>query len=407
MSETLSVSRLRAEQPTRRGLPREAALYLFGVLLLAGTLTATASLHGSVGGRHWSDFAFLAVAGSVAQLFARHTQRNQVFHTGLAFAVAGSLLLPPPLIAALCVLQHLPDWVRHRYPWYIQAFNVGNYVTCGIAASTVARVLAAHGFLSGGSTAASVAAGIAAGCSFVIVNHLLLANMLLFARGRRPGANGLLDRDSLLTDASLAAIGIASAYALRHAPALTPLVVFPVVLIHRALLIPSLRDAALRDHKTGLLNARGVEQEAEREISRSNRFCRPVAIVILDVDGLSAINNEHGHLVGDAALTLVADALRTELRDYDVCGRIGGDEFLAILPETTAEEAEDIAMRVKRALTETPLSTGHWVLRVGASIGTAAASAGGRPLRELIAEADAAMYGTKRSLRGLAPRLTA
>ena len=80
----------------------------------------------------WPVFAAVLAGGALAQIFATHTAGNQLFHTGLAFSVAAALVLPPELVVVVCVLQHVPEWLRQRYPWYIQSFNIANVVLSAI-----------------------------------------------------------------------------------------------------------------------------------------------------------------------------------------------------------------------------------------------------------------------------------
>ena len=85
----------------------------------------------------WRRFAALAVLASLSQLLSFHLNRRRVFHPAILFIVAGALLLPPELMILLVVIHCLPDWLKQRYPWYIQTFNIANYVMSGVAAWAV------------------------------------------------------------------------------------------------------------------------------------------------------------------------------------------------------------------------------------------------------------------------------
>jgi diguanylate cyclase (GGDEF)-like protein len=394
---TDAFERLRAEGPAAVRFPAKARAYLFVTFALAaGAIAATSTVH--VGNVRWADFAVLLIGGAVAQLFAAHTPANQVFHTGLAFSVAAALVLPPQLVVAVCIGQHLPEWLRRRYPWYIPSFNIANVVLSGLAAWTTRDVLANAGWNAGARTGtAAVVAAACAGLVFVLVNHALLARMLMLARGHELDATGLFGLDGLIVDLVLAGIGVAMAFALRWQPALAPAIALPLILIHRALVVPSLREQVFRDHKTGLLNSRGIEKLARDELARAHRFDRPLSILMCDADGLREINNSHGHLAGDAALLAIADAFRTELRDYDLCARFGGDEFMVVLPETELEEALAVAARIHDRLGRQPLTGSGGTFSVSVSIGAASRSTGDFKLGDLIARADAAMYDAKRA----------
>jgi diguanylate cyclase (GGDEF)-like protein len=252
-----------------------------------------------------------------------------------------------------------------------------------------------HVAASAATTDVLVACG--AAVTYVLVNHALLARMLRVARGYDVSASGLFSLDGLIADGVVAAVGVGIAFALLHSWALAPVVALPLVLIQRALALPTLREQALSDHKTGLLNSRGIDQRARSEFARARRLGLAMSVLLCDVDDLREINNRFGHLEGDAALTTVATAFRNELRQYDLCARFGGDEFLVVLPETTGTEALLVAQRIQIWLEEHPIETREGLLAVGVSIGAASLGAEETQIGEVIARADAAMYGEKRA----------
>jgi diguanylate cyclase (GGDEF)-like protein len=344
------------------------------------------------GGRHahWSTFVVLLLAALGAQAAAVHVSGHQVFHTGLAFTVAAAVTLRPREVIAICIAQHLADWVRRRYAWYIQTFNIANYTLSALAAWAVNRAVV--GSVGDASSSLQVAAACAGGAAFVLTNHALLARMLKLAREHSLQATGLFSVDGMLTDASLAATGLGVAIALEHYPAAAVVAAFPLILIHRALVIPELRLQALRDSKTALLNMRGLRDAAEAELARAERFMRPLAVVVVDIDDMRGINNTHGHLAGDAAITAVADAIRATTRDFDLCARFGGDEFVLLLPETAREDAEALAVRLEECVADAAVEPA----RVTISTGLAELAHGTRTLDELLQRADAAMYEAKR-----------
>jgi diguanylate cyclase (GGDEF)-like protein len=250
-------------------------------------------------------------------------------------------------------------------------------------------------------TAAATTAGVilasAAAATFVLVNHALLARMLRLARGQDVPATGLFTLDGLIQDGVVASVGVGVGFALLHSWALAVVAALPLVLIQRALALPTLREQALSDHKTGLLNSRGIDQPARAEFARAQRLGHPLSVLLCDLDDLRGINNRLGHLEGDAALVVVAAAFRAELRAYDLCARYGGDEFLVVLPETDEEEAVTVAERIQAWLAENPLPTAEGMLAVGISIGVGTLRRGETELGTMLARADAAMYMEKRA----------
>jgi diguanylate cyclase (GGDEF)-like protein len=296
------------------------------------------------------------------------------------------------------VLQHVPEWLRQRYPWFIQGFNIANVVLSGLAAWSVRAAFARDGVdVTSSATTPGVIAASAAAATFVLVNHALLARMLRLARGHDVPASGLFTVDSLIQDGVLGAVGVGLAFVLLHSWALAVVVALPLVLIQRALALPTLREQALSDHKTGLLNSRGIDQPARREFARARRLGQPLSVLLCDVDDLREINNRLGHLEGDAALAVVAAAFRAELRAYDLCARFGGDEFLVVLPETDEEEAVTVARRIQAWLEQNPLPTSEGMLVVGISIGVGSLQEGEPEIGTMLARADAAMYTEKRA----------
>ena len=380
---------------TSIGLPPLALRFLLQTGAVAIILGLAASLAGARG-THWSTFLILLLAALGAQAAAIHVSGNQIFHTGLAFTVAAAVSLHPREVIAICVVQHLADWVRRRYPWYIQTFNIVNYTLSALAAWTVNK--AVLGSVSGAPRSLHVVAACAGGAAFVLTNHALLARMLKLARDHSLRMTGLFSLDGMLTDASLAATGVGVAIALARYPAAVVVAAFPLILIHRALVIPELRLQALRDPKTTLLNMRGLRDAAEAELARAARFMRPLAVVVLDIDDMRGINNTHGHLVGDAAIGAVADAIRATTRDFDLCARFGGDEFVLVLPESTRDDAEALASRLQERVEDEAVGPA----RVTVSLGIAELAPGALTLDELLQCADAAMYEAKRRRTALA-----
>lgn len=160
----------------------------------------------------------------------------------------------------------------------------------------------------------------------------------------------------------------------------------------------ALEHQATRDPLTGLRNRRSWEAEAERQVALARRHGRALAVLVVDLDGFKCINDAHGHAVGDEVLRDVARCLESSLRAADLAARTGGDEFVVLLPETELEDAHLLAETLCLKLGRLRPEAGGDTLRLTGSIGAAAMPPAGS-LRELVAQADAAMYEAKRQGR--------
>jgi len=171
------------------------------------------------------------------------------------------------------------------------------------------------------------------------------------------------------------------------------------VALRDAQLYAEVQRLARTDDLTGLANRRGLFALGEREISRSRRFRRPLAAVMLDIDRFKRVNDAFGHATGDAVLRAVADQCRTCVRDIDILGRYGGEEFAVLLPETELVPGLRFAERMRRSVAETPVRTPRGDLSVTVSAGIVELSEDVDTLTALLDRADSAMYAAKRAGR--------
>ena len=167
------------------------------------------------------------------------------------------------------------------------------------------------------------------------------------------------------------------------------------IALKNAELVERLQSAATTDQLTGLFNRRALEERLEAEISRSVRHQIRTTIVLLDLDRFKSINDTLGHPAGDRYLVLVSQLLRRSVRTLDVVGRLGGDEFLVILPMTNPKEAMGFVDRLHRGFAD--LATEHPEFGAASvSIGVAEAPRDGLTPAAVLAAADAALYAAKR-----------
>src|SRR5215217_2759742 len=393
-SEFGATERRSGPEPPEESLSRQAKLYLFSVAALAVVVALVPLSHLKPGSHGWPTFLVLASCAAIAQLFVVRTPRDQSYHTTIVFLIPAAMLLPPELVALMGVVQHIPEWLKVRYPWYIQGFNIANYTLNGLAAWGAVQIVESWNL---NPDVTFALAGLAASVVFVTLNHVLLATMLHFARGHTLRETGLFSAESLSTDFVLAALGVAFAAIWTWNPWLLPTAVAPLLLIHRSLSVPALQEEARVDPKTGLFNARYFAGELREELARAGRMDRPMSIIMADLDLLRDINNSYGHLAGDAVLKGIAEVFRKQLRHYDVPARFGGEEFSILLPETPPDQALEIAERIRRAVAERTfdVETSSEPIRATVSIGVAGYPKDGTDSNELIHQADLAVYRAK------------
>jgi diguanylate cyclase (GGDEF)-like protein len=157
----------------------------------------------------------------------------------------------------------------------------------------------------------------------------------------------------------------------------------------------ALRKQSRYDALTGVLNRRGIEAELQRELLRMRRTRSPVSVLLIDVDDFKRINDTFGHQAGDEALRAVAQALVRVVRVTDRVARIGGDEFLVVLPDTPEAQAQALLARLQRFFAASPPRPKNAATLVRVSAGAASAAPGETDVEALIGRADAAMYVDK------------
>lgn len=167
--------------------------------------------------------------------------------------------------------------------------------------------------------------------------------------------------------------------------------------IERVRLLEQLRSAADTDLVTGVHNHRYLQERLRQEVARGARSHSSLAVLMMDLDNFKQINDRHGHADGDRVLRNIGAAILGQVRTSDIVARYGGDEFVVVMPDTGAEQAQLVTQRVVRAILDRrhELADGSQV-GVGVSAGLALYPTDGRTTAQLLASADAAMYEAKR-----------
>jgi diguanylate cyclase (GGDEF)-like protein/PAS domain S-box-containing protein len=154
-----------------------------------------------------------------------------------------------------------------------------------------------------------------------------------------------------------------------------------------------LRHLADHDDLTGLINRRRFQEELERHLAQCRRYGMTGALLVLDLDGFKAVNDNHGHSAGDRVLQAVANALRDRLRESDIVARLGGDEFAVLLPRSSDDAAEQVCRALEEAIPiEVPTPGGR---PIEVSVGFAPFADGVESVDDVLSAADASMYAAK------------
>lgn len=175
---------------------------------------------------------------------------------------------------------------------------------------------------------------------------------------------------------------------------------FGLVLLSRERIESELRQTALRDTLTGIPNRLAILEQLADELERARRQRLPLSIAMLDLDHFKQINDNHGHLIGDAALRHCADHLQQRLRRNDIIGRYGGEEFLLILPGTDANGALELVDQLRQSLTQHPAQGEGHAIALSFSAGVHGLTPSEHDdVTSMLLKADKALYAAKHAGR--------
>jgi diguanylate cyclase (GGDEF)-like protein len=355
----------------------------------------------------WLRFGVLLTVGVAQAELSRRTERMRRFlastvHVNMTsvWIFAGAVDLPMGLAVTLTVVLFAHLWERI---WRQLASRPAHRViytatTVVLSVLTVRPVLTA---VSGalpliGHDLRNLVAIAAAMAAFFLTNSALVTIALKL---RYPDLTvrelfGGWDVNALEL-ATLCLGGLTAVVLMAHVY-LVPLVVVPIVVLHRGVLMRQFQEAATTDHKTGVLNSVAWHDAAARELDRGAEF----GVLMIDLDHFKLVNDTHGHLVGDAVLREVADTLCDQVREVDAVGRFGGEEFVVLLPGAALPDAIRVAERIRTAIAGLTVTDGSAaVSALSASIGVSVHPMAGAVLEQVLLAADSALYEAKRGGR--------
>ena len=395
--ELLAAGTFATSIPHEIGLLPDNWPLVTGVLIAAGILSTEASL-GVERMRHRSDET-------------PHIDLSSVW----TFAAAALL---PGAVASLVVVGiyghlYMRVW-RGGIPPHRTIFSTATVVLAVQAASAVTGLVERDSLFQSLPGLATVVLALLA---YAAVNMVLVVAVIVLSGPNRDLATFLhvLTRgdEAVLEFATLSMGALAAGAMGALGPAYAVLVLPPLIVLHRTVLVRQLEEAASVDGKTGLLNAAAWHVRAARALRRVERTGGRAGLLVLDLDHFKLVNDQYGHLVGDHVLAAIAAAVRDEVRDDDLVGRFGGEEFVVLLPSTDVPSAdsedgrvaavavaERIRSRVAEIRVEVPDAGGTVVVdNLTVSIGGSSFPADGADLGQLLEVADTAMYAAKRAGR--------
>lgn len=375
-----------------------AALFLFGG---AAALTVITAYDIAV-------FAALVVSAGICV----EAIRRLSLPSGLARDLLGAwwfpaVILLPPLYALLIPIPvFLMLQLRTRRAWaHRRVFNAASVGLSGFLASVAWHTAHGGGLADGLSgapaaqdsltTSGGVLFAVLCCAGFTVLNTLLVALAARISNGPEHVQRPMWDREAFTVDAVELCVGVTVAVLAHLSLFLLVIAVPPVLLLQRSLLYQQLQTAARTDPKTGLLNAPTWEQEAVAEIARSRAARRRAAVLIIDIDHFKRVNDSHGHLFGDQVLLGVATTVAQQLRQSDLLGRFGGEEFVVLLPGSDTTEACQAAERLRSEVGCMDIAVDDVPVSITISIGVAVIGDHGNDLVELLTAADLALYRAK------------
>jgi diguanylate cyclase (GGDEF)-like protein len=431
---TVVVVPIRAADAAGGRPPPDRPLWRLPVRVVAAVLAVQAGAVAVIAtGTAGVDGPGLVVAGLLVAFGVAHTElatgierRRRAadpagFDLSSVWTFAAAVLLVPVLTAAVVVLVHLHLWHRVWRPAgmapHRQLYSTAAVVLAAGAAHAVLVVAGRPVGAAGSAGSAGVAALVLAVLTYLVVDTALVAGIIALAGGARLRA--VVGRwDDNAVEVGTVCMGALAALALSAAPGLVVLVLPPILVLHRAVLVRQLEEAAATDAKTGLLTAAAWQDAAEQVLRRARRTGAGAAVLILDLDHFKIVNDAHGHLAGDGVLAAVAEQLRAGVRQDDLVGRFGGEEFLVLLPDLPAgapghTELRAVAERLRRRIAElsVPLPAEQpgavavdvpaetVITGLSVSIGGATVPADGTDLEQVLRAADTSLYAAKREGR--------
>lgn len=368
-------------------------------------------------GSDWLLVSLLLAAGGVSELANVPIGRTRsraatdriaiTMSTDSVWVGAAMVAAPTQHVVLVAVLLAVLVGVRDkrsapggRSPAHRIVYNASMVCTSAACGSLVFRACADYVTLPTALGSQLIAAS-AGYLVMHLVETVMLASLMATHGAALSGALRELLWRGLPDDMALYYLGLLLAVAWQSDPALLLAGIPVVVLAQRGLQHWQLLTAAAQDQKTGVASATEWHVRAQQVLSATRAVHGQLGVAIIDLDRFKAVNDTHGHLVGDQILVATAAALRAAARHGDLVGRFGGDEFVVLIPAADRATVAAVGERLRAAAQLSVAVPGSGQpLTTSASVGVAAFPADGAALEDLLEQADRALYAVKHSHRG-------
>ncbi len=405
----------RSRAPWRWALWGEPARVLVLILLVeAAAVGVTAFLagHSVVDRDALVTLGIIVFLGVTMGELSRHVERvrrrfNDTPHVNLTsvWTFSAALVLPPVLSPVLIGLLYVHlfwrSWYRVRgvHPYRL-VFTAATVTLAAHTAWAIQHAFAPADLSSWDRPSVVVAIALAV-VAYSCVNSGLVAVAITLHEKRLDLRRALGTGKENALEYGTLGLGAITGLLISFNPGWAVMIVPALLVLHRSVLMRQLEEAASTDQKTGLANATAWTNLASAELQRAARDETRAGVLMVDLDHFKAVNDTHGHLVGDQVLQAVAGVLTASARRYDVVGRWGGEEFVVLCPEVTPEELRAIAERICERVRElrVPTEAGVEVDGLSVSVGIALYPEFGPELQDVLLAADDALFVAKDSGR--------
>jgi diguanylate cyclase (GGDEF)-like protein len=385
--------------------------------VIALPVLAIVAVCSAVPGTHWratqvTIFAALVACAAIAIEATRTVNEprgtvtrdlQSVWYLAVAIALPPVYALAAPIPLTAYKLWRVPRMVVYRRVFSNATLSLA-YGCASLVFHTLPPTIAGPTPGHGSHVLIWTAAVIACGVLAWAINNAPLALAVRLADPATRLRSVLGSAEAMILDLVELSLAVSLSFLVTINPVLMTLALPSLVLHRRHLLHGQLVNQTRIDAKTGLLNAATWQREASAELDRAIRTRIPLALAMVDIDHFKNVNDTLGHLAGDHALSELARLFKQDLRDYDLIGRFGGEEFTILLPHTTHAEATFIAERLRdrvarQLITIDDGSKEGFTFTVTISIGLATLAGARRDLNDLVAAADNALYQAKKAGR--------